>query len=105
MKSNHIWVVVLTFIFISSVAYSFTTVDAPNDYHHMFIITEHHDNDKVAISIDGKEYQQMNLKSRSEGAWDQNAVIQLIDQYEIEGWELQSVNQTGYNSRYWLRKK
>lgn len=79
---------------------------AKKSYQHMFIIAQHKDLDRVYVSVDGKEYLCLkNLKNQSKGIWDTNPVINLIHQYEGEGWELQSFNQGGLMSHCWLRRE
>lgn len=75
-------------------------------YQHMIIISENADNENVFISIDGKEYtRQKKLKREIQGPWDVNPVINLIHQYEAEGWELQSFSGNPNFLYYWLRKE
>ncbi len=78
----------------------------PVKYQHMFIIALHENLDEVYISIDGKEYtdQKRGLKKESQGVWDMNPIINLIHQYENQGWELQSLAGSGMHREYWLRK-
>ncbi|MEO8771895.1 MAG: hypothetical protein ABI402_17495 [Ferruginibacter sp.] len=58
----------------------------------MFIVTEHRDLDNVSVSIDGKDYKKFNFDKEIKGTGDLNPIINLIHQYEEEGWQLVSVN-------------
>jgi hypothetical protein len=69
---------------------SFQENSTPKKYHHMMIYSEHYDMDNVFISIDGKEYKEMHLDKQIKGPWDFNPIINLIYQYENEGWEFYS---------------
>jgi hypothetical protein len=54
------------------------------------IYAEHYDFDNVLVSIDGKEYKKLKLTRQVQGPWDFNPIINLVHQYENEGYELYS---------------
>lgn len=86
-------------------AFKSPTAPAKKSYQHLFIIYEHPDLDRVFISVDGKDYSyQKRLKKESQGDWDMNPLINLIHQYEAEGWELQSIDQ-GAQGHCWMRRE
>ena len=84
---------------------AFKPAPTAKNYKHMFIIAEHHDLDNVLISIDGKEYKRLNLVKQRQGVLDLNPMINLIDQYENEGWELVETNINVSQQSYRLRKE
>lgn len=79
---------------------------AKKSYQHIFIVAQHKDLDMVYVSVDGKDYLPLKmLKKETKGYWDLNPVINIIHQYESEGWELQSFTQGGMMSNCWLRRE
>lgn len=88
---------------IATVLIAFKSTPALKNYHHMIIMAEHHDLDDVRISLDGKDYLVVHCHKQVQGLYDMNPIINLVKQYETEGWELQSVS-LGMPLQFWLRK-
>src|SRR5690349_18394840 len=84
---------------------SFKSAPSAASYQHITIIAEHSDLDGVNISVDGKEFSHTRFKPQSQGAWDMNPIINLVHQYEAEGYELQSFSGDGLFHYFWLRKE
>lgn len=105
MKRKHLfWV--CSIIAVSTFFYAFKPSQSKVSYQHMMILAEHYDLDDVYISIDGKEYShQKKLKRESQGSFDMNPIINLIHQYEGEGWELQTVSASQAFHYFWLRRE
>lgn len=75
-------------------------------YQYITIIARNWDLDEVAISIDGKEFIQKKLTSESKGKYDMNPILNIVHQYESEGYELQNFTGSGMLFHYfWLRKE
>ena len=53
--------------------------------------------------MDGKEYNKLKLVKQIKGALDMNPLINLIHQYENEGWELMSI-ESRETTFIWLRR-
>ena len=84
---------------------SFKTTSVKN-YEHMIIITEGVHLQRVIISNDGKNYtENKKLDKETEGQWDVNPVINLVHQYENEGWALQSITPNNATVLYWLKRE
>ncbi len=104
MKTKKMISFIGAIILIAIVLFAFKTQTVPKKYQHLMIYSIHYDLDKVFISIDGKEYKELKLTKQIKGPWDYNPIINLIHQYENEGWELVSCNTNG-SSFYYLRKE
>src|SRR5205085_10186576 len=63
-----------------------------NSFQYITIITRNNDLDEVSISVDGKEFQMKKFKSESNGAWYMNPILNLVYEYESQGYELQSMS-------------
>lgn len=100
MKSKTSFFLIAAVSLIAIVLFSSQSKPESKKYQHLMIYSEHYDLDKVFISIDGKEYKELNLVKQINGPWDFNPMINLIHQYENEGWELYSC----YMNFYYLRK-
>jgi hypothetical protein len=98
---------VLAFIGIVAIVitfFAFKSNPPKPSYSYLSIRTYHYDLDEVYLSIGGKEYKKINLKKQQQGTFDLNPLINLINQYENEGWEMQSiVNEVG-TGFVWMRR-
>ena len=74
-------------------------------YQYIFIISEHPDLDGVYINVDGKDYQRLKFTKQTQGPCDMGPLINLIHQYENDGYVLQDF--TGFMGAQtcWLRKE
>jgi hypothetical protein len=105
MKTKRNTLIVLCALaFIAFTLYSFNINTASKRFQYLTVFTEHYDLDKVYISIDGKEYKKLDFQKQIKGPWDLNPLINLIHQYENEGWELVQLDNNIYTSFY-MRKE
>jgi hypothetical protein len=104
MKNIHRFIAAITLVLIAILFFSFKMTPSAKTYQHIMIYAEHYDCDNVLVSIDGKEYKKMKLTRQIQGPWDFNPIINLIHQYENEGYELMSAQCTGSPSFFHLRK-
>jgi hypothetical protein len=74
-------------------------------YSYLVIRTYHPDMDEVSISIGGKEFKKINLSKQYQGGYDMNALINLINQYENEGWEMQYIRSEVGTTFVWMRRE
>lgn len=94
--TTHKFLALIGIIAIIVAIFAFKSNPAKPSYSYLSIRTYHYDLDEVYLSIGGKEYKKINLKRQQQGTFDLNPLINLINQYENEGWELQSIdNQVG----------
>ena len=92
-------------LLVLSTLYAFKNTNESTSYQHMTIIGWKEDLHHVFISIDGKEYKdRKDLARERKGNWDMNPIINLVHQYESQGWELKSFNSDGMYHTFWLRK-
>jgi hypothetical protein len=102
MKINKTFLGLLVILGVALVFYSFKAKTVNKKYQYLAVYAEHYDLDKVHVSIDGKEYKNLHLTKQIQGPWDINPLINLIHQYENEGWELMSLynyEETSFNMR------
>ena len=104
MNTKKLIILISAIALIAIALFSFQPKPESKNYQHLMIYSEHYDLDKVFISIDGKEYKRLELTQQIKGPWDFNPMINLIHQYENEGWELYSCFASG-SSFYYLRKE
>lgn len=104
MKTKKTLVVLCVLALVAFTLYSFKSNNTPKRFQWLAVFTEHYDLDKVYISIDGKEYKKLDFQKQIKGPWDMNPLINLIHQYENEGWELVDLNNNIYTSFY-MRKE
>ncbi len=97
-------------IFICGMMF-YAFVNEPSDaesksYEQLFLVTRNDNLDYVFKSIDGASYERSKLARQSQGTWDLNPLLNMIDQYEREGWVLMSTpgNMGEYNL-FWLRRE
>ena len=103
MTNNKFFTLIGIIIIIFAI-FAFRSNPAKPSFSYLSIRTYHYDLDEVYISIGGKEYKKINLKRQQQGAFDLNPLINLVNQYENEGWELQSiVNEVG-TGFVWMRR-
>lgn len=76
-----------------------------HSYEHMFIITRNQDLDYVWVSTNKGRTRLKNLKRESQGEWDLSPLINEIERYQVDGWEMQSTNPNGDFFVYWLRRE
>ena len=104
LQTNYI--LLLSLLAVSVLTFlSFKPTQTSKKYQHMIILAVHADFDDVDVSIDGKEYSHTSFVKQTKGGWDFNPMINLIHQYEGEGWEMQSTTSTGVYHYFWLRKE
>lgn len=85
---------------------SFKSTGDNKKYEYLTILSENHDLDGVFCSVDGKEYKHYTYEKETKGVGDLNPLINLIHDYENEGWELISVelNSAKGSHGFWLRR-
>lgn len=75
-------------------------------YEQMFLVTRNTDLDYVFKSINGASYERSKLARQSQGTWDLNPLLNMIEQYEREGWVLMSApGSLGEYNLFWLRRE
>ena len=105
MKRNNLFAL-LAILVVAVAIFAFKSNPVKPSYSYLYIQTYHPDLDEVYISIGGKEYKKINLRKQHQGGFDLNPLINLINQYENEGWELQSFNAgIGYTFTWMRREK
>ena len=106
MKKYILPVFTVALIIINLGLLSFKPANTGKQYQHMIIIAEHRDIDDVRVCIDGKIFRRLqHLNKQIQGVWDMNPVINVIHEYEADGWELQSFEGNGEFHNFWLRKE
>ena len=105
IKKQHYLLSLVGAVGLTIILLSFKPKPPRIKYQYITIIAQHHDLDEVNISIDGRDYNKVKLTGESHGHWDLNPVINLVHQYEDEGYELQSVSGNGLSNYFWLRKE
>jgi hypothetical protein len=107
MKKHILYLLLAANIFlVGLVLTSFVPQHKNISYQHLIIIGWKLDLHHVFISIDGKNYENTkSLNKEVKGDWDMNPLINLVHQYESEGWELQSFNTNGEFHSFWLRRQ
>ena len=104
MKNNRL--IILIGILVLAVAIVAFRSNSPKpSYSYLSIRTFHPDLDEVYLSIGGKEYKKINLKKQHQGGFDLNPLINLINQYENEGWEMQSIYSEIGTTFVWMRRE
>lgn len=104
MKTKNTLLVISSLAIIAIALFGFQSNSSTKQYKYITVFTEHYDLDNVYISIDGKEYKRLDFQKQSKGPWDLNPLINLIHQYEIEGWELVTLDNKIYTSFYMRRE-
>ena len=97
--------IILGLCSVLCISLGFKPANSNKSYQHLIIIGEHVDLDDVRMSIDGKEFTVVHCHKQSQGPWDMNPIINLVHQYEADGWEMQSFATTGMLNTFWLRKE
>ena len=90
MKINKT-IILLSVATLTLSVFAFKSIPEKKAYNYLTIHTFNNDEDLVYVSIGGKEYKRMNLSRQTKGKWDFNPLINLITEYENQGWELQSI--------------
>lgn len=103
MKTNNSLLLLCVIAIIGIALYSFKPNPTSKKFQYLLVYSEHYDSDKVFVSIDGKEYKKLDLQKQVKGPWDLNPIINLIHQYENDGWELVQLENNAYTSFY-MRK-
>jgi len=104
MKNNRL-IILISIIALAISTASFKLNPSIPSYSYLSIRTYHPDLDEVYISIAGKEYKKINLKRQHQGGYDLNPLINLINQYENEGWEMQSIESQVGSTFVWMRRE
>ena len=90
------------------IVYSFKPSPDKKSYTYLTIQSRRPNMDEVQVCIGGKELKTLNLYKETERTdWNMNPLINVINQYESEGWELQniSVGIADVTSFIWMRKE
>lgn len=104
MKKSTFVISVLAMITIIFVSMAFKPTPSKVSFQYITIIAQNHDLDQVSISVDGKDFVRTKLHKEAQGHWDMNPVLNIVHQYENDGYELVSFNGTGV-FHYFLLKK
>ena len=104
VKNAYLLLTTLALIYLTFT--SFKSRSESKKVDHLFIYSEHHDLDNVYISIDGKEYRKLHFdKSQRKGNYDMNPIINVIHEYEGDGWELISGDMLPQSQFFRLQRK
>ena len=76
-----------------------------NSYTYLTIQSYHPDFDDVYICIGGKEYTNLHLQKQVQGVVDLNPILNLISQYENDGWEMRQFDKQGNLTFILMRKE
>lgn len=90
------------------IAYSFMPSIEKKSYTYLTIQSRRPNMDIIQVCIGGKEIEELNLYKETERIdWNMNPLINLVNQYENEGWELQNINVgVGEVTAFiWMRKE
>ena len=104
MRKNYL-LIITGLLLLSAILYAFKPQPVRIKYQYITIIVRDDNLNEVLVSIDGKDYSKTNLNRQSKGHWDMNPILNIIHQYEDEGYELQSFSGTGLFTYFWLRKQ
>lgn len=102
-KDAYLFLTTLALVYLTFT--SFKSGSESKKVDHLFIYSEHHDLDNVYISIGGKEYRKLHFKSQREGDYNMNPIINLIHEYEGDGWELISGDMLPQSQFFRLQRK
>lgn len=99
-------ILILGFVLFVGFAFvAFRSNESKPSYSYLAIRAYHPDMDEVSISIGGKEFKKINLSKQYQGGYDMNALINLINQYEMEGWEMQNIQSEVGTTFVWMRRE
>ena len=104
-KTIYLCIALAVISFLSITAFSAHTEN--KKYEHLFIVSENPDLDGVFCSEDGKDYTRYNYdKDVKAKTGNLNPLINLIHDYEAQGWELMNVelNSPKGSHGFWLRR-
>ncbi len=102
MKKNPLFVLFLLAI-IAIALFAFKPDTKVKTYQYLVVYVDDDELEEVYVSIDGKEYKNLNFKKQSKGENDLNPIINLIHQYENEGWELCEI--TDEDGSFYMKKE
>lgn len=102
MKTQQIFVTIGIAAIVCLCFMAFKPTNEVKSYKHIIILTERYDMDQIWISKDGQDYIRQHFQKQSKGKWDFNAVINLINQYENEGYELKEIHPSGFPAESFL---
>ena len=104
MKKKHQYLLsLLGIICLTAILFSFKLTPTKVKYQYITIIVQHHD--FITVSIDGRDFHQVKVAKEARGDFDMNPTLNMIHQYEDEGYELQSFSGNGLFNYFWLRKE
>lgn len=102
MKINKsILIIGIIVLFMAGYAFKPTT----KSYTYLTIQSYRPDFEDVYICIGGKEYTNLHLQKQVQGILDLNPVLNLISQYENDGWEMQQFDKPGNLTFILMRKE
>lgn len=90
MKKNYL-ITILVLSLFCLIFFAFKPATNAKTYQYLMINVSDNEMEEVYVSIDGKEYKQLNFKKQSKGDSDVNPILNLIHQYENEGWVLTEI--------------
>ena len=96
---------ILALIFM---VYSFKPSPDKKSYTYLTIQSRRPNMDIVQVCIGGKELKTLDLYKQTERTdWNMNPLINVINQYESEGWELQNISASvaDVTTFIWMRKE
>jgi hypothetical protein len=104
MKKPIYYLSALAMITVICLSTAFKSTTAKVSFQYITIIAQNHDLDEVSISIDGKEFVHTKLHKEAKGHWDMNPILNIVHQYENDGYELESFTGTGIYHYFLLKK-
>lgn len=105
MKKPIYYLSALVMIIVICITTAFKSTPARVSYQYITIVAQNHDLDEVSISIDGKEFVHTKFHKEAKGHWDMNPVLNVVHQYENDGYELVNFTGTGVFHYFLLKKK
>lgn len=103
--NNRKIVILLGAMLIILSGFAFRPIPEKRTYRYLTIHTLNKDLDRVFISIGGKEYKKLSFKRQVEGEYDFNPLLNLITEYENQGWELQSFTASNTMDKFVVMKQ
>lgn len=104
MKTKKAVIVLSAIVIIALLFFSFKSNPEKVNFQYLTVFSIDGTLVRVILCIDGKEYKKLNLSAQTKGPWDMNPLINLIHQYENEGWELMGL-QSGESPHFNMRKE
>ncbi len=101
MKKPFLAIFILLIILLG--LYAFKTEPEAKNYQYLIANVDDDELEDVYVSIDGKEFKHLDFEKQSKGESDLNPIINLIHQYENEGWELVEI--LDENGSFYMKKE